>query len=118
MMELEKAGFFFCKITRPAPQPYACLCKMPKLERGIRNAYKLQSNLNQSNLLGPWKFVRGMGSSSHWGQIIAPGQEANDDNLGIRDCFSIFKTIMLCWVYSLESPRGDSNEYTQHTISW
>ena len=26
---------------------------------------------------------------------------------------------MICWVYSLESPRrGDSNEYIQHTISW
>ena len=26
--------------------------------------------------LGSWKFVRDMGSSSHWGLIIAPGQEA------------------------------------------
>ena len=24
-----------------------------------------------------------MGSSSHWGLIMAPGQEANDDNLGV-----------------------------------
>ena len=31
---------------------------------------------------------------------------------------SIFYTISVCWVYLLESPhRGDSNEYTQHTIS-
>ena len=27
--------------------------------------------------------------------------------------------MIVCWVYSSESPRwGDSNEYTQHTISW
>ena len=32
--------------------------------------------------LGPWKFVRDMGSSSNWGLIMAPGQEANNDNLG------------------------------------
>ena len=32
--------------------------------------------------LGPWKFVRDMGSSSHWGLILAPVQEANSDNLG------------------------------------
>ena len=58
--------------------------------------------------------VRDMGSSSHWGLIMTPGQEANGDNLVI---FSSFWTIMVCWVYSIESPqRGDSNEYTQHTI--
>ena len=32
--------------------------------------------------LGPWKIVRYMGSSSHWGVAMAPGQEANGDNLG------------------------------------
>ena len=43
--------------------------------------------------------------------IIAPGQGAN------RDIFSIFFNIKVCCVFSLESPhRGDSNEYTQHTI--
>ena len=63
--------------------------------------------------LRPWKFVRDMGSSSHWGLIMAPAQKANSDNLGN---FSIFYTMIVCWVYSLESPRwGDSNEYTQHT---
>ena len=57
-----------------------------------------------------------MGSSSHWGLIMVPDQEANGDNLGI---FFISFTIIVCWVYSLEPPRwGDSNEYTQHTISW
>ena len=33
--------------------------------------------------LGPLKFVRDMGSSSHWGLIMAQGQEANGDKLGI-----------------------------------
>ena len=30
--------------------------------------------------LEPWKFVRDMGSSSQWGLISAPVQEANSDN--------------------------------------
>ena len=33
--------------------------------------------------LRPWKFVRDMGSSSHWDLIMAPDQEANDDHLGM-----------------------------------
>ena len=33
-------------------------------------------------MLVPLKFVRDMGSSSYGGLIIAPGQEANNDNLG------------------------------------
>ena len=32
--------------------------------------------------LGPWKFVRDMGSLHHLGLIMAPGQVANGDNLG------------------------------------
>ena len=32
--------------------------------------------------LGPWEFVRNMGSTSYWGLIMAPGQEAKGDNLG------------------------------------
>ena len=36
----------------------------------------------------------------------------------IRIFFSIFFKIKVCCVFSLESPhRGDSNEYTQYTIS-
>ena len=47
---------------------------------------------------------------------MAPGKEANSDYC--REIFSIFYTIIVCCVYSLESPRrGDSNEYRQHTIS-
>ena len=30
--------------------------------------------------------------------------------------FPIFFKIKVCYVYSLESPQGDSNEYTQNTI--
>ena len=32
---------------------------------------------------GPWKSVRDMGSSSHWGLIMVPGQKQNNDNLWI-----------------------------------
>ena len=43
--------------------------------------------------------------------ITAPGQET------FRDIFSIFLSMKVCCVFSLESPhRGDSNEYTQYTI--
>ena len=35
--------------------------------------------------LGPWIVVLDIGSSSHLGYIIAPGQEANEDNSVI--CF-------------------------------
>ena len=43
--------------------------------------------------------------------IITPGEEHN------RDIFSSFFNMTVCVVFSLESPhRGDSNEYTQHTI--
>ena len=37
------------------------------------------------------------------GNVIAPGQEANGNNLGT---FSIFYKIMVCWVYSLESTHN------------
>ena len=79
--------------------------------RASKHGYLILTNFSRTSL-GPWKFVRDMGCSSHWELIIAPVQEANGDNLG--ETFSIFYTIMACWVYSLELPRwGDSNEYTQ-----
>ena len=71
--------------------------------------------------LGLWKFVRDMDSSSHWGLIIAPRQDANGDNLGMsfREVFFYLCYKIVCWVYSLELPCwGNSNEYTQHTKSW
>ena len=33
--------------------------------------------------VGPWKFVRDMGSSSHWELFIAQGEKANENNLGM-----------------------------------
>ena len=33
-------------------------------------------------LLGPWKIVRAMGSSSQWRLVMAPGREANIANSG------------------------------------
>ena len=33
--------------------------------------------------LGPWKLVPGIGSSNHRELIIASGQAANEDNLGM-----------------------------------
>ena len=49
----------------------------------------LHSYFNDSNILGLWKFVLGMASSNHWGLIIAPGQEAGGNNLGMSFRYSI-----------------------------
>ena len=47
--------------------------------------------------------------------IITPGRGGGGGQNS--DIFSIFLTMKVCCVFSLESPhRGDSNEYTQHTI--
>ena len=57
-----------------------------------------------------------MGSLSQWGLIMAPGQEANDDNLGI---FFYLLDNNGMFVYLSELPQwGNSNEYTQHAFSW
>ena len=42
--------------------------------------------------MGPLKFVRDMGSSSHGVLIMAPDQEANNENLGK---YFIFYTIIV-----------------------
>ena len=76
----------------------------------------IQSNFDGSNIFGAIENC----SRHGWFEPLrvsydAKSGEANGDNLGI---FSIFYTIIVCWVYSLELPRwGNSNEYTQHTIS-
>ena len=54
--------------------------------------------------LGPWKFIRNMGSLSHWGLIMAPVQEANSDNLGKSFRFS---TQWLC-VHIIHGKRAIS----------
>ena len=46
--------------------------------------------------LGPWKFVRAMGSSSQLGLIMAPAQEANNDNLGKSFRFSTQRLYVEC----------------------
>ena len=65
----------------------------------------------------PWKFILDMGGSSH---RVNHSARLGDKNLkNIWNVFSIFYKIMVCWVYSLESPhRGDSNDHTQHTFYW
>ena len=47
--------------------------------------------------------------------FLSPYETSAENNyLGI---FFLFYREIVCCVYSLESPnRGDSNEYTQHTI--
>ena len=40
-----------------------------------------QTSMAQTSL-GPWKIVGDMGSLSHWGLILVPGQETNGDNIG------------------------------------
>ena len=54
----------------------------------------------QEASLVPWKLVWDIGSLSHGGLIIAPGQEANGNDFG--NFFSIYWIIMVYWVYSLE----------------
>ena len=58
------------------------------------------------------EYTLDMGSSSYWGLIVAPDQDAKGNNLGMY--FSIyFLKQKGCWKYSLslESPRyGDPNE--------
>ena len=47
--------------------------------------------------------------------VVRATEEANGDNF--MEIFLIFYTIILCGVYSLESPlRGDSNGYTKYKI--
>ena len=41
------------------------------------SAILFQSNLNGANILRPWKWILDTDSSSHWGFIIARGQEVN-----------------------------------------
>ena len=51
-----------------------------------------------------WIFVLDISSWSHRALFMAPGQQSNGDNLETSFRSSV--------------KRGDSNEYTQHTISW
>ena len=55
--------------------------------------------------LGPWKCVRDMGSSSHWGLIMVPSQKANGDNLGIFFFNFLQKNCMLSVLIRIASMR-------------
>ena len=56
--------------------------------RAICNPNNSRTSVTQTSL-GPWKFIWDMGSSSPCGLIMAAGQEANDNNLGMSFWFSI-----------------------------
>ena len=93
------------------------------------NGYK--SNLNGSNIFGTMEICSDMGSSSHWGLIMAPVQEANSDNLGKsfnflhNDCMlsvlirneailmSLF--VYLCWGFTAQSTWQGHVERSQFT---
>ena len=72
---------------------------------------ELQSNLNSSNTDGSFTMANS--------NLVFESLWNSSDSLRkqiFREIF-LFYHIIVCWVYSLESPhRGDSNEYTQHTI--
>ena len=78
-----------------------------KIKQKSKQIYSKTSMARTS--LGPWKVIREMGSQSHWGLIMSGSKWWQ-----FKEVFVIFYTIIVCCVYSLESPRwGDSNEYTQ-----
>ena len=52
-------------------------------EYGVKMTLYSRTSIARTSL-GPWKFVRDMGSSSHWELIIAQGQKAIEKiNLGL-----------------------------------
>ena len=56
--------------------------------------------------LGPWKFVLGMGTLSHWRLIIESGSKWCNLDMSVR-----YK-IMVCLI------KDDSKKYTQHKFLW
>ena len=69
----------------------------------------LQPNLDSSNTDGSFTMAN---SNSFF-----PTVQENKFKQIFREIFLFYREIVFC-VYSLESPhRGDSNEYTQHTIN-
>ena len=71
----------------------------------------LQYNLNGSNTDGSFT----VDDSNSFFPV--PKKSSNSSRKQIFRDFFLFYLGIVCCVYSLESPhRGDSNEYTQHTI--
>ena len=72
---------------------------------------KLQSNPDSSNTDGSFILANSNAFLSPC-EVLPIAQE----NKTFRELFLFYREIVCC-VYSLELPhRGDSNEYTQHTI--
>ena len=72
----------------------------------------VQYNLNDSNKDGSFT----VDDSNSFFQSLQNSFNSSRKQL-FRDYFLFYDGIVCC-VYSLESPhRGDSNEYTQHTIN-
>ena len=75
----------------------------------------MQSNLDDSN-------TKGLFTLDDSNSFLNPYESLSvaQENKYLGNCFFIIIIILsasVCCVYSLESPhRGDSNEYTQHTI--
>ena len=61
----------------------------------VKRQYNSRTSMARTSL-GPWKFVRDMGSSSHRGLIMAQVQEAKSDNLGKSFRFSTQRLYVEC----------------------
>ena len=71
----------------------------------------IQSNLDSSNTDGSFN----MANSNSFFEFLRNSSDSSRKQI-FREIFLFYYEIVCC-VYSLESPhRGDSNEYTQHTI--
>ena len=71
----------------------------------------IQSNLNSSNTDGSFT----MANSNSFFEFLQNPSASSRKQI-VREIFLLYHEIVCC-VYSLELPqRGNSNEYTQHTI--
>ena len=61
-------------------------------ENNLSISEKYSRTLMAQTSLGSWKFVLDMGNSSHSGLIIAPGQKANGNYIGM-----FFRSSILQW---------------------
>ena len=82
-----------------------------------RGHFEIQSNFNGSNIFGTIKNVRDIGSSSHWGLTMVPGQEANSDNLGILFYFR-HNNCMLSVLIRIASMRYVAILMSTHNIQF
>ena len=70
--------------------------------------------------LGPWTFVRGMGSSKHWELIMVPDQRANSDNIEIM--LSVFIRIAsmrwIQWVHITYNFMIKYKKFSRYLFFW